>query len=207
MSQIRGGIGQSLSRILDFLGGRVALDTFNDVDGITPVYDVGRLAESELYVQDTRGFDTGAFAQSTTSTQLISDLPPIFSLLGIFVSADDATRINAVRIGMEDVGAAGSTRDWPLWSWFAGEATQPNTWDIGDAALAALLVPATVSRQFWVPGIPMTNKATLSQRQGGLRIRARVTSTAFGAGTVRCTGHIVIGFFRRNRDLPAIRPF
>lgn len=208
MSKIRGGVGRSLATILDALRGQLDLNEIRDQEGIAAVYDLSSIAEAELYCQDTRGFDSGALAASGSSTQTITGLPAIFTVLGIFIGTDVAARVAQVAVKMSTVGVATATRDWPLALWLAGDASVPTPggWQIGDGAMSALLIPP-VERTWWAQGPVQTNRANLTGRQGGAAISVEVDATAFGGGTVTVSGHIVTGFFRRGRDVLAIRPF
>lgn len=193
MSRILGGVGQSLARLLDIDGGRVRLTELRDQEGVSAVYDLHPIAEGEAYQEQTRGFDTGAINQSVNDQQVIAALPIIARIQGFTVATDDASRIASVVIFADQIGPFGSGRDNPLWLWVNGDPTytRPANLVVGDANLATVLNPP-LTQQWWRNYLMVSN--TGAQKTGISQVTINVLTTGFGAGTVRCTGHMSMLF-------------
>lgn len=207
MAKIFGDIGRVLSNILETPKG-VSVNELRDTEGVHLTYDLGGVAEADLFSMDTRGFDTGNLAASASSTQSITGLPPVYMFMGVSVCTDQVTRISQVWVFGSNVGVAGSTRDFPLWVWNNGDDSiykDPGI-NVGDASLTSFLVPST-AQGYFDPGLPLADRLSVKSRQGPEQLSVLTTTTAFGAGTARVTGHITIGFFRRGQFLVAARPF
>lgn len=190
MARVYGNTAGALANILEVESGQVRVDELRDGDGIGLVYDVAHLASPQTYALTTRGWDSGAINENVGVTIGITGLPRLARILAFHAQTDDAARVSQVWLYYENIG----TRDTPLWLWRTGGDTVPlpAAIDIGDADLGTLLVPAAVDE--WVSRQPIYRDVTGASRTGATQLSVRVISTAFGAGTVRATGHVTMAF-------------
>lgn len=201
MTRILGKIPGELARILDLEGGSVrSIPELQDQDGVSLVYDIGQLTDWDLVVMTARTFDTGNMAQSTTVTSAITGLPRGCSILGFNAATDDPTRIAQAMLYLDNIGTvAGGVESHQLWTWVTGDpfVTQPTSFTAGGqvtATLGNLLVADLDKRFFDIGPILFLDKNFTETRQGVDRVVIETTATAFGAGTVRVAGNIIIAF-------------
>lgn len=199
MSRILGRVPSSLASLLDIEGGRVLVSELRDSEGVSLVYDISRLVDVETLALTTRAFDTGAMAASATVDSLIIDLPQAARILGVDVGTDVSARLAQCSMFLEDVGGfvSAPARDHMLWEWLAGglarAAPVGGVYTTGDLAATEVLYPSTEFRQGIYTQVPYIDR-TGPQRTGASRVHVTTTATAFGAGTVRVSGHLLMLF-------------
>lgn len=196
MAKIETGALAELVNLFLMRGGKGGVDQLRTEEGVAVVYDVAQLFPGQFYALSTRSFDSGAIAENVGITSAIASLPQIARLLAFHAQTDDASRVSQVWLYYEDirVATASTGRDTPLWLWRAGGDTiaLPAVIDIGNADLGTLLVPAAVDE--WVSRQPIYRDLTGASRNGASQLSVRTVSTAFGAGSVRVTGHVTLAF-------------
>jgi len=200
MGKILGSIPSALSGLLDIEGGQVLVDELREQEGVSLVYDIGQLIESETLRVATRSFDTGAINQSITSTATLTGMPQMCRILGIDVLTDDATRVSQVTLFGDDIGladaAATNARCQLMWNWVNAGRTlpRPGGYSAGDAALSTILLAEAADNNLLGPTPIFFNQQGVAQRSGHENLIIGVLSTGFGAGTVRVTGHVTLLF-------------
>lgn len=176
----------------------MSIDELRDTEGVSLVYDLAALIRSQTLRVDTRAFDTGALNQSTADNQVIDGLPSMARVIGIDVTTDNTSRLSRMAIYGDDIGVVTSAplRSMLLWAWIAGgrSINIAAPYQAGDAALAAHLLAEVSDNSLLANYVPWVGQDLTPNRTGFENVVISTLTTAFGAGTVRVTGHLTLLF-------------
>jgi hypothetical protein len=192
MARVLGVIPGLLADLLDVEGGKIQSTDLRDREGISLVYDIGQLIESQSLILGVRNFD-GSLGQGLTSDITLEGLPIMARLIAVNMSVSDDSRVNRAVIWGDTIGAAGAGGQCNLlWAWQSGGVvlSRPNDFIAGPNSQSTLLIPAINETSLPTPWVDV--RATT--RSGYNRILGTVTSTAFGAGTLTYSGNVVLLF-------------
>jgi hypothetical protein len=192
MSKILGIIPGLLADLLDIEGGKIQATELRDREGISLVYDIGQLVESQSLRIDIRTFGH-TVAASTTSNASLTGLPAMARVIGIDVSVDSDAKLDQVAVMGLSIGGTGTNLPCHMfWHWITGDlaVARPGGFLVGANSQAELLYPPSAQTFIPTPYIDVTATA----RRGYNAIQTTVKTNAFGAGNCVVSGHIVLMF-------------
>lgn len=188
MVKILSQSGNSLADMYDVEGSIAGIDQLETRE-LPIVHEMGSTIFSERFSTFTRKADTGLVNQSTAFGVSITDLPtPWFKVFGISVLVDVTARLAFASLAIADPV---TSREMPIWAWDAandGEIQVRWSDDGAAGATTQFLQPAVANVR--LPYMMAGNRQPQSVRE----LILRGQTTAFGAGTLRTTVLVNVGF-------------
>lgn len=182
--------GVSLADVYDVEGSIVGIDSL-DVDDIKGVHEMGGTIHSERLNVFTLIADSTAIAQSTTFGIVLGGIPnSINRVLAVAAMCDDADRLNHCSWLIEDPD---SDVEFPIWNWEESVAESSDfasqvLWNPGSGVVQEFMLRSGNAGGWGMP----TFLAPIGVSRAMPNLVFRGQSIAFGAGTVRVRGVMMI---------------
>jgi len=201
MVKILAQAGMSLADVYNVVGSVAGVEQIESRE-VSVVHEMGATIFSERFSGAIRRLTTGAILQSVSFDLTLADLPAgISRVLGVYVQADAATRIDRCQLSLRSVSDG---REIPFFIWDATDSQRNIRIVENDAAVT--------NRVVLMPELPLIQTmpslaiGTGQPQQVGEEIVLRGLSSAFGAGTVTLVALVYLGFSRvqgiSSRGLP-----